>query len=188
MEPDKRQAVLAALRQFGGDLSQRQAAVKFGVPSPTIAAWAKERNDGKVVKLATVPPPPESREDHATAAGRGIVKARVRLAGIVSEALGEQIRGDLRGSVGNLASIIRSETARALAGPPAEVDPDEWKGPSMRDVADAARALDALLARAGDILAFDGQTQAPGEVRKGADLLDAAAVSRQFRERNRRQA
>lgn len=185
MDPAKRNAILDSLEQFGGDLTMSEAATRYGVSKGNIGRWAKERRDGKVVRL-TVAPPPSSRADPRPAAG--VVKARVRLAGIVSEALGEQIRGDLRGSVGNLASIIRSETARALAGPPAEVDPDEWKGPSMRDVADAARALDALLARAGDILAFDGQTAAPGEVRKGADLLDAAAVSRQFRERSRRQA
>lgn len=167
---------------FGGPLSQSEAAIKYGVPTGTIGRWTKERKEGKepaeVVRLATVPPPlPEP-----TSRARETMKGREVRALEIGRALGDVARDDLRTTGGNLIKYLRQQTQLAVDGPPAGVDPLEWRPPDMQQVAAAARSLDALLSRAADVLAFDRSTQAPA----AADQLqDAAAVRAEMLRRRR---
>ena len=171
MDPAKRNAILDSLEQFGGDLTMSEAATRYGVSKGNIGRWAKERRDGKVVRLATVPPPPV----HAKAVGHG----RRLVVEQVAEALGPRIRGNLRESIDAMTATLCEKAKRAAAG-----DEDV----SMSELHSLARAIEATLNRGADLLAFDKLTDEGATASPGAVLLDAAAVSRQFRERNRRQA
>ncbi len=168
MKPTDRQPVLASLRQFGGTLSMSEAAEKFGVKVGTIKYWAKERNDGKVVELKVAAPPATEPSPHAREAIRG----REVRAAEMARAMGDEARSDLRDAVSGLTRFLGQAAKRASDGE--DVD--------MVQLAAGARALDALLTRAADVLAFDTRTQAPTD----RDVLtDAAEVSRELRLRRR---
>lgn len=182
MSEPARTTVVDSLTQFGGTLSMSEASRAYGVPVGTIKRWAKERREGKepaeVVKLATVPPPlPEP-----TSRARETMKGREVRALEIGRALGDAARDDLRTTGGNLIRYLRQQTQLAVDGPPADVNPLDWRPPDMMQVAAAARSLDALLSRAADVLAFDRTTQAPGDVDQ---LTDAAAVRAEVLRRKR---
>jgi len=163
-----RKTILDSLRLFGGTLSQSQAATKYGVPSGTIGRWTKERKEGRVVELKVAPPPAPEPSPHAREAIRG----REVRAAEMARAMGDEARSDLRDAVAGLTRFLGSAAKRASQGE--DVD--------MVQLAAGARALDALLTRAADVLAFDTRTQAPTD----RDILtDADAVSREVRLRRR---
>lgn len=156
-----RKTILDSLRLFGGTLSQSQAAAKYGVPSGTIGRWTKERKEGRVVELKVAPPPePQPRARDLAPGG---LKAKMTLTEAVSGALGPQIRGDVRTTVGGLTTWLATQASLAASG----------QKVNMKEVADAARALESVLSRGADLLAFDRSTG--GEVAApAADDLAAA--------------
>ncbi len=162
-----RNTVLASLTLFGGTLSLAEAAGKFGVPRGTIGRWAKEHREGKVVPLKVAPALPD-----ATPRARETAKGREVRAAEMAIALGDQAREDLRATVGGLTTHLRAEVARAASGETVD----------MMQVAAAARALDTLLTRAADVLAFDRNTTATAD----RDLLaDPEAVRAEMARRRR---
>ena len=90
----------------------------------------------------------------------------------MAEALGPQLRTDLRDTIGHLTGYLAGATRRAVEGDVVD----------MHQVAAAARALDALLSRAADVLAFDRTTQAPSDA---PALLDPASVAAEVARRRR---
>ena len=168
-------AVVLASHDSG--LSLSECAKKHGVPRGTIGRWLKERRDGKVQPirpLAIVPAPPLPTPP---------IRARERVAVAVGEALGPEIKNDLRESVRHLTRHIARQAKAAAEGQPDDWEGDEWRPPSMIELAAAARALDALLSKAGDLLAFDRTTttEAPTEVPDVATEEGRAAVVERLR-------
>ena len=146
------QAVLAGM-------THRAAAEKHGVSSGNVARWVREHDSARL-RLAP-PPVPDSTS-----------RARDPRAAAVAQALGPRLRADLRETIGNLTGFLADVTGRARGGDAVD----------MHQVAAAARALDALLSRAADVLAFDNATQAPAD----ADALrDPVSVAAEIERRRR---
>ncbi|MSQ03438.1 MAG: hypothetical protein EXR71_16365 [Myxococcales bacterium] len=146
-------------------MTHREAAAKYGVPSGNVARWVREHNAAPL-RLA-----PDTARESVTRA-REPIRGRDARASAMAEALGPQLRADLRGTIGNVTRYLADATRRAVDGD--DVD--------MHQVAAAARALDTLLSRAADVLAFDRNTTAPAE----ADALyDPEAVRAEMARRRR---
>lgn len=173
-----REVVLATL---DGGLSIRKAAAKFGLPQGTVARWVNDRKHGREPKtVATLhvlpsaaPPAPK-------------VHARERVAVAVGDALGPEIKQDVRSGVGDLTRYIARQAKLAADGRPEDA-PLDWRGPDMMQLAAAARALDALLSKAGDLLAFDKTLMTETEATASAPPT-AADVAGEIAKRRRQQS
>ena len=171
----KRTTVLDSLTQFGGTKSMSEASELYGVPTGTIKRWAKERREGRVVELKVAPPPPApSALELRTREAPGGLKAKMTLTAAVSDALGPRIRDNVRRTVDNLTAYLAAESERALKGKPDDMPADNWTPVDMQQLRATANALESVLGRGADLLAFDRSTG--GEVAAPASDDLAAAM------------
>ena len=142
----------AAVASVRAGMTIRAAAARHGVPYASVGRWSREasqRGDTPgatkvVVEPNRVVPPVESAP----------VVSRAR----VVEAIGPELRRDLRRGVSGIARFIASAGERV--SPDGQIIPksEDDEGPDWQQVAHAARALDILLARVPDVMTFDETT------------------------------
>lgn len=177
--PDpRRDAVLADVR---AGMSIREAGEKHGVPKTTATRWvggahgvsgpAVGRSKAAGASKAGV----DARRGEHVAEASTVAHARARSALPIVEALGPELRRDLRRGVSGIARFIAQAGERVgadgkpIANPDAPVDGDDF--PDWQQVAHAARALDILVARVPDLMTFDETTAAKQEADAASDAV-----------------
>lgn len=165
-----RRAILADARK---GLSVRAIAVKHRIGKSTAADIIKAGDsDTRTEGEAKGKGEPKTGDN---AASSPIPRARAADRTPLVEALGPELRRDLRRGVSGIARFIAQAGERVgvdgkpIANPDAPVDSDGF--PDWQQVAHAARALDILVARVPDLMTFDETTAAKQEADAASDAV-----------------
>lgn len=184
------EVIAAAVADARAGMPMRAVAEKHGVPFGSIHRWVtrariadgeverkpetrkrrRAKNLEKPAKKADAPKAAKEEKEgkEERPAHHRSLRARDATAARIAVALGPELCADLREGVAGLVRFVATSGRKAA-------DPLTAPDVSMKDVADAARALETLLTRTADVLAFDRLTNPEAATDGEAARLDRLA-------------